>query len=812
MNTLWQDVRYGVRSLTKSPGFAFIAILTLALGIGANSTIFSWINSTVLNPIPGVAHTSEFVELSATVNGRDAPISYPDFIDLRDRNRSLSSMIGFSMWSMSLTGNVKPERVWGVFSSANYFDALGIRPILGRGFLPSEGSTPGSAPVVVISYRLWQTHFGGDSGVIGQTIEINKRPYTLIGVTPPIFQGTQTGLRADMWIPQTMAQQFVSGTRNILQDRGSNWVIPLGHLKPGVTPEQAQADLNIQMQQIVRQFPDSHKDINTIAVNPLWRAPFGANYYLRAILFLLMAISGVILLLACANVANLLLVRSVSRRREMAIRLSVGATRWRLVRQLLAESLILSLCGGGIAMLFTIWTAGTLSDFIPPAEIPVAMNVRVDQAVILATLVISILTGVIFGILPALRSSSLQPGAVLKEESGSTTGGVRKARLSSVLVVAQIAMSLLLLVCAGLFIRSFRLAQNFNPGFNPHHVLVQSYDLGSVGYDHKSGAQFHRRLFDKLQALPGVESATLADWVPLGFASHSTTVKVEGYAPRPHESMDIDVAGVAPKYLQTMQIPLVAGHEFTDADISGSQPVSVVNQAFVDRFWPHQDAIGKQISVGDTSYSVVGVAQNSDTDHLKQTPSPFLYLPLFQDYDPYVSIQARVAGDPLAYVSAVQDAVHQLDAGLPLFDLMTLDSRIQLNTTSDRIGGVFVGAFGFLALLLAAVGIYGVLAYTTRQRTHEIGIRMALGAGPREVFALVLWQGALLALLGVGIGLAASFALTRALSSKLFGITATDPLTFSSVALLLFLVAMVACYIPARRAMQTDPIIALRYE
>ena len=810
MTTLVRDFRYGLRALLNAPGFTVIAILTLALGIGANSTIFSWVNSTLLNPIPGVAHTSQYVELTAGPAGDDAPLSYPDYEDLRDRNHTLSSLIVYSLWSVDITGNAKPERIWAMFSSANYFDALGVYPILGRRFLPVEGTKPGGAPVVVISYRLWQAYFGSDPSIIGRTIHINKRPYAIVGVTPAIFQGTQSGLRADMWIPVMMAQQFVS--ENILKDRDSHWMITIGHLKRRVTREQAQAEMNTLYGQIAKQFPDAHKDRDSLMLHPLWRAPFGANYYLRTILLLLIAISGVVLLLACSNVANLLLVRGVGRRREMAIRLSVGATRWRLIRQLLAESLILGLSGGGVAMLLTMWTAGKLSDFVPPTEIPISMSVQADRTVLFATFAISLVTGIIFGILPALRASKLAPAAVLKEESGSASGGRGKARLSSILVVAQIAMSLLLLVCAGLFIRSFRLAESFNPGFNPRNVLLDSYDLGGIGYDQKSGTEFHRATLARLQALPGIQSAALATWVPLGFTNSIRKIDAEGYEPRPHESMDMDFNCVSPNYLHTMQIPLVAGREFVLSDTDKSQLVGIVNQEFARRYWPGEDPLRKRLRVDGRWFAVVGVAHNSDTGHLNQKPKPLIYLPLFQTYDSHVAIHARVAGNPLAYAPAIEAAVHELDADLPLHDLMTLDSRIQLNTTDDRIGGVFVGVFGILALILAAVGVYGVLAYTTRQRTHELGIRIALGAEPRDVFGLVLRQGAILAVSGVFIGLAACFALTRALSSQLFGVSPTDPLTFAAVAILLMLVALLACYLPARRAMRTDPLTALRYQ
>jgi predicted permease len=810
MNSIWTDVRYAWRMLAKSPGFTAVAVLTLALGIGANSTIFSWINSTLLNPIPDVKHASQYVELVTGSGDNAGPFSYLDYEDLCKRNRSFTAIVGSSLHSMGLGGGEKPERVWAVFATANYFDALGIHPILGRGFVPADASRPGAAAVAVLSDHLWQTHFGGDRSVIGRVVQLDKHPYTVIGVAPPDFEGTQASLREDLWIPVTMVGQFHN--EDFLQARNVGWLMPIGHLRPGVRSEQAQADLNVLMQQIVRQFPDAHKGDNSVNLYPLWRAPFGSNYYMHTILLLLLAVSGVVLLLACANVANLLLVRSVGRRREMAIRLSIGATRWRLIRQLLAESLMLALCGGAIAMLFTIWTAGTLGDFLPPSGLPLIMTVHVDRAVLLATLVISLLTGVIFGVLPAFRSSALEPVAVLKEESGSAGGGVHKARLSSVLVVAQVAMSLLLLVCAGLFIRSVELAQRFSPGFNPRDVLLYSYDLKSAGYNQEGGIEFDRQLLAKLEALPGVQSATLADTIPLGFDIDGYIVQPEGYVPKPHESMEVEYADVAPNYFRTMQIPLIEGRDFTWSDTDKSRQAAVVNEEFVARYWPGQDAMGKRLQAGGKWLTVVGIAQNSDYDRLGEKPQSFLYRPLTQDYSASVAIELRVFADPMAFVRPVLQAVHSQDADLPLFDLATLDSRIQLATTTQRMGGAFVGGFGFVALLLAAIGIYGVLAYTTRQRTREIGLRMALGAEPRNVFGLVLGQGARLALLGIAIGLAASFVLTSALSSQLFGVSATDPLTYAGVAVVLCAVALLACYVPARRAAKVDPMVALRYE
>ena len=812
MSTLVQDIKYGMRMLARNPGFTILAVLTLALGIGANSTIFSWINSTLLNPIPGASHTGELLSLSRGGTTRNpVSFSYLDYVDLRDRNRSFSGLIASDIRPMDLTGTGQPERVWSTLATANYFDVLGVRPVLGRGFLPTEEQKPGGAPVVVISYRFWQTHFAGDRLVIGRSIEINHLLFTIVGVAPPAFQGSQTGLVSDLWIPMTMEQQVVPGGDR-LHRRSSDWLEVLGRLAPGVSLQQAQQEMNLLMQQIAEQFPDSHQGRNEVTAYPLWRAPHGANAYFYILLPMLMAIAGVVLLLASANVANLLLVRSIARRREVAIRMSVGASRSRLVRQFLVESLLLALVGGGMAMLLTGWTAGTFAQFIPPTNLPVGLNVRVDRNVLLVTLAISIITGIVFGVLPALRSSSLSPIAVLKEDSGTVSGGFERARLASGLVVSQIALSLLLLVSAGLFIRGFRKAQRSDPGFNPDHVLVASLDLFPAGYSRAQGREFDRQLLAKLSALPGVESATLADWMPLGLVTDSQTIQAEGYVPQRQESMNIREADVGPNYFHTLQIPLIAGRDFTSRDTDSSQPVVIVNQTMADRYWHGQDAIGKRLEADGEWFTVVGVARTCVYDRFDETPQPFFYFPLSQNYSHTVIIHARVRGDPLAFAPAVEKSVHELNADLPLFLVAPLNSTIELATTNQRIAATFVGAFGVLALILAAVGIYGVIAYTTRQRTHEIGIRMAMGAERGDVFRLVLNQGLRLTLTGLAIGLAASLVLTRFLRGVLFGVTTTDALTFTSVAALLCVVALAACYIPARRAATLQPTTALRYE
>jgi len=814
MTSLLQEIRYSLRVIAKSPGFAAIAILTLALGIGANTTIFSWINSALLNPVPGISNPDEVVSLTLNKPGeKPFPLTYPDIEALRKGQQSLAGITACGFAQTSLAGKGKPERVWGMVASANYFDVLGVRPILGRGFLPEEDEKPGGAPVAVISYRLWQARFGSNPEIVGQTIGINQHPYTIVGVTPAVFQGSQTGVRTDIWVPMMMEAQF-EPLGDLLNDHHQFWLLAFGRLKPGIRLEQAQQEMTLRLKQEVESYPEEHKGHENVTVYPLWRNPFGLNQFLSTLLPILMCIAGMVLLLACANVANLMLVRSVGRRREIAIRLSLGASRWQLVRQLLVESLILALAGGVVALLITFWTQGTLMKFMPATDYPVSLSVKADRTVLLATLGISVLTGVIFGILPALRASREAPVAVLKEDTGSASVGVKKARLASGLVVAQISLSLLLLVCAGLFIRSFLSAQLINPGFNSHNVLIATYDLFTAGYSEASGTEFDRQLAAKLEAQPGIQSVALTNRVPLGFGGGSTSVKPEGYVSQSDESMETEDAIITPNYFRTLQIPIVEGRDFTLQDSAKSQRVAIVNQEFVNRYWPRQGAIGKRLysDLPKEWLTVVGVARNNKVNWLNEKPTPFVYLPLYQMYTPSLIINARVIGDPLTFAKTIENTVHELNSDLAVFDVTTLELRNQFASFGQRVAGAFVGAFGLLALVLAAVGIYGVTAYSTRQRTHEIGIRIALGAAKHDVLRLVLGHGLRLTLGGVGLGLTLSFVLTRFVGSLLLGVTSTDALTFSSVAMLLCAVALLACFLPARRAMRVDPIVALRYE
>ncbi len=807
-----QDLLYALRQLRKSPGFTLTAVLTLALGIGANSTIASWIDSTLLDPIPGVAHTSDMVTLMRGERSEHPtpPFSYPDFVDIRDNARTFSGMLAYHDDYMSITESGKPERIYGALTSANYFEVLGVKPVLGRTLLPTLGNERAGAAEAVLGYDLWQNRFAGDPFIVGKSIQIDLHPYTIVGVAPRGFQGCKSGLRADIWIPLGMSRQVWGW--NPIEDRGVSWLQILGILGPGVAPHQADAELNLLMQRIVDRYPESHRGSNSISTDPLWRSPFGANVYLAGTLPILLALATVLLLLACANVANLLLVRSVARRREFAIRLSMGASRWRLVRQLMIENMLVALAGGVVAIVCTLWTARSLSAFLPPTTLPLSTNGRLNGTVLLATLLVSILTALASGIVPAIRASALSPMTVLKDEALNTSGGLRKSRLAADLVVAQVALSLLLLACAGLFVRSLNNARKADPGFDPNGVLLATFDLDPMGYSDAAGTEFERQLLDRVRQLPGVQSATLADFSPLSFTIHSEGVTPEGYVEHLHESMEADRGIVGPGYLQTMRTPLLAGRDFTDRDKAETEPVAIVNQAFVNRYWPGQSAIGKHLVVGRGHYTVVGVAANGKYRRLTYEPAPLVLMPLMQRYESEVILHVRTSGDPLALTSAVESTIAGLNPNLPLFNVATLQESMQMGSVFERIAVILAGSFGVLALILAVVGIYGVVAYTTRQRTHEIGIRMALGASRADVFREIVGQGLRLTLAGLAAGIAVSLVLTRFLRGMLFGVATSDWLTYSTVSVVLCLVASIACFIPARRAASIEPMQALRSE
>ncbi|HEV2448405.1 MAG TPA: ABC transporter permease, partial [Candidatus Sulfopaludibacter sp.] len=700
---LVQDVRYALRQLRRAPGFAITAVVTLALGIAANSTILSWISATLFNPIPEAKNTGRMLSLQRGERSEHPtpPFSYLDFADLRANASSFSGMIAEHQDYISITGNARPERIWGELTSADYFEVLGVEPYLGRTLISTRANEKAGAPIAVLNYGLWKERFGGDPAIIGKTIQLNLHPYTIVGVAPKGFRGVMNGLRTDIFLPLGMMKQVWGW--NPIDRRGSPFLNAIGVLRPGVEQRQADNELNVLMQRLVAQYPEGdHQAANQISTDPLWRTPFGVNVYMAGTLPILLALAALLLLLACANVANLLLVRSVGRRREFAIRMSMGAGRWPLVRQLMIENLLIAVGAGGVALLSTLWTARGMAALVPSMNLPLVLDGNVDRRVMLATILVSLVTAVISGAVPAWRASTLSPASVLKDEALNASGGLRKSRLTSGLVIVQIALSLLMLTCAGLFVRSLEKAQEADPGFDPNRMLVVSFDLHPLGYGGKTEAEFERQVVARVRQLPGVEAATLADFSPLSFTIHSDNEVPEGYVRRPHEDMQMDRGLVGSGYLAVMRTPLLAGRDFTDQDLPDTPPVAIVNQAFVDRYWPGQDAIGKRIYDGFQWNTVVGVAANGKYRRLIYDPTPLVLFPL--TYYDQVILHVRTRGEPMAMAGAVERTIHSLNGDLPLYNVSTLKESMQLGSVFERIAVTFAGSFGLLALLLAAVG------------------------------------------------------------------------------------------------------------
>ncbi len=812
MDTILNDIRYAVRVLLKNPTFTAIAVASLALGIGANTTVFSWMKGILFRPLPAVEASEQLVVVaSRSLSGSYTSTSYPDYLDMRDASEGLDGLIAFEMSPMSMSDGREARRVYGSIVTGNYFDVLGIRAALGRTFTADEDKTPNANPVVVISHGLWHRAFGSDQNVSGKIISLNNQPFTIIGVAPEDFTGTFVGLSLDLWVPMMMQERILTGGSR-LDRRGDRWLQVMGRLKPGVSITQAEAGIDAVARRLAEEHPRTNEG-RTAALFPLWQSPWGASVVLRPVLFILFAVVSLVLLIACANVANLLLARAFARRKEIAIRLSMGASRARLIRQLLTESILLALLGGAGGLLIAYWSTGLLMAITPAMDVPVKLSLGVDSAALAFTLIVSVLTGVIFGLAPALQASRPDLVATLKEETAKSTGGRGRARLRGALVVAQVSLSLLLLICAGLFLKSLGRAQTMDPGFDTHGVLLVSIDLFANGYTAEGGKLFQQQFVERVGALPGVESASLARRVPMGLSgSSSSSFAIDGYELREGEEISIEYNLVSPGYFRTLKIPVLSGREFAAEDNDQSQKVVVINETMAKRYWRGEDPVGRRLRRGGDTYVVAGVARDIKYRTLGEAPQPHLYFPLFQNYRPDVTLQVRAGAGPLSLIEAVRQTSAAMDPRLPLFDVKTLDEHVSLSMIPQRIAAMMLGLFGALALALASVGLYGVMANAVNQRTQEIGIRMALGASYRSVLGLVLGQGMSLALIGVAGGLVAAFALTRLMSSILLGVSATDFLTFAATSLLLMAVALAACFIPARRAARLDPMIALRRE
>ncbi len=813
METLLQDVRYGFRMLAKNPGFTAVAVLSLALGIGGNATVFSWLEAVLLHPLSGVKNSSQFVDVETVMpDGAYHTSSYPDYKDYRDHNQVFSGMIGFELVgaNLKLEKEQQPQRNWGLIVTENYFDLLGVNAARGRMFHAEDAHGPNSDPYIVLSDGFWRRRFGADPKVIGKSVQINEHPFTVIGIAPRGFGGTIVGIAAEYFVPMLMQPQALPGEN--LESRNPTFVHMMGRLKPGVTLEQARAGMTTLARQLELQYPDTNKSVGAF-VCPVWKAHYGLQAFLLPVLAFLMVVVILVLLIACANVANLLLARATVREKEIAIRAALGANRARLIRQLLAESLILAGLGGAVGILLTLWTTNFLTVFMPPAHLPIGLPLGVDGRILAFTLALSICTGVIFGFAPALQITRPNVNTSLKDGGRTASSGAGRHRLRNLLVVTETILAVVLLAGAGLLVRSLRMAVTSSPGFRADHVLLTALDLRGNGYSDDKSAAFFEQLTDRLKTLPGVEGASLERYVPMWFTGRSyTEPELEGYTPKPGEKNLIDYNVVGPNYFSLMQIPIVSGREFTPQDRLNTPLVCIINQTMAQRFWPGQNPIGRRVGTWEHQWTIAGVVKDIKYHSLSEQPQPFLYFPFWQDTGGDANILIRTSGDPLKLLPQVREQVRQLDSGVAVLESDSVSALLSVSLFAYRTAATLAAVLGGLGLVLAAIGIYGVLSYSVNQRSHEIGIRMALGAGPRDVLGLVVGQGMRLTLLGVGLGLIAALATMHLLGSLLYGVTANDPLTFAAVMMTLSTVALIACYIPARRAMAVDPMVALRHE
>lgn len=803
-----QDLRFGVRMLLKQPGFALLAVLTLALGIGANTAIFSVVYSVLMRPLPYAA-PEKLMALYSMYPERDvfrSVISAPDFHDWRAQNQTFESMAAYIGSNYALSGGELPERLVGLNVSPNFFQVLGVNPLLGRAFAPEE-ENDGRDRVAVLSYGLWQRRFGADPQLVGKSISLNGENYTVIGVMPQSFRFAPVELyRPLVFDAEDMADMA----------RGSHYLQVIGRLKPDTTLTQAKTDLENLSRRIAQQHPvtNTGKYANVI--------PYQADSVgeIRPSLLVLLGAVVLVLLIACANVASLLLARAASRQREMAVRAALGAGRWRVVRQLLTESLLLSLLGAGLGLLLAYWGVGAIVRAVP-SEIadytPGWQQIGINSQALGFTLILSVLTGIVFGVAPALQLSRPDLTEALKE-GGKSSAGRQRQRTRNALVVAEVALALMLLIGAGLLLKSYQQLQQVSLGFNHQHVFVANVALANTKYrDTPQQLNFFQEVLQKVENLPGVQSAALVNYAP--FSSNADRVfTIAGRPePAPDDIPDANYRVISPAYFRTLEIPLTHGRLFSEQDAATSLRVVIINEALARRYFPNEDPLGKQLKLGrygeqNPLHTIIGVVGNVKDIGMEREFDPTFYYPFTQTSIRSGALLARTQGDPLLLTSPVRNAVLAVDPEQPLTRPRTLALAIADSVTQQRLNLILLGIFSGLALILAAIGIYGVMAYSVTQRTHEIGIRLALGAKRGDVLKLVVGQGMLLATLGISIGLVGAFFLTRLMETLLFGVTPTDPVTFGCIALLLLGIALCACWIPAQRATKIDPLAALRHE
>jgi predicted permease len=811
-----QDIRYAVRVSLKSPAFTAVAVLTLAIGIAANTTVFTWIDSVLLRPIPGVTAPASLAAFeTVTPSGEFVTTSYEDFRDYRDHLTLLDGLLVAQPRTFSLGDREGVDRVWGELVSGNFFSVLGVKPLMGRVFSPDEfGDKQGAYPVAVLSYGLWQRKFLGDPGVIGRTVRVNRQQLTVIGVVPENFRGVIPGLTFEMWVPAMMGTQLNLMPDWMMKDRQTRSFISVARLKPGVTLPQARAEIASVSRTLAGQYPATNQGMKA-TVMPIWQGHFGSQSALLAPLQILMAVCGLVLLIVCANVANLLLARATSRQREFSLRLALGASRSRLVRQLLTESLLLALVGGALAIPLALWLGEGLSYLVPPTAFPIVIHVQLNGDILLFTMLVCFAACVLSGLAPAWQTGRTELNRALAEGGRGGSSGAASQKMRGLLVASEVALALVAIIGAGLFARSFDAARKISPGFDPAHVLVSHLYPATSGYSLEEQKHFCQRLRERLEAQSGVEAVAYADAIPLGFSPGAwEDLQIEGYVPGPAENMKLYRNVVAPGYLRLMRIRLLEGRDFTELDDLKSNPVMIVTQAFVRRFLGSGSPVGRRVHGWGKWFTVVGVAADSKYHTVNEAPMPYFYVPFRQVFrqDLEIAFYVRVAGDPANAIAMMRREVQSMDPSVGVFDAMPLTESIGASLFPQKVGALLLGMLGLIALVLAAAGLYSVMAYSISQRTQEIGIRMALGAGSGDVLLMVLRQGMAMTLAGLVVGAAGAVAVTRLAAGALIGVSATDPQIFVGGVLFLALVAASACYLPARRATRIDPNVALRWQ
>jgi len=804
-----RDARLGLRMLQRNPGFTVLVILCLTLGIGANTAVFSWVEGLLLRPYPLVSHQERLVALSGTVGEEREQTSWPDLLDVQRSCALCENVFVSSINGATLSIGERAEVVTGSIASANYFDAIGVHPVLGRGFEPGEDTGSGGHPVVVISYHLWQTRFQSDPKIIGKTQRLDNVVYTIIGVMPEGFYGTFVGRVIEFWVPVSMLEA-INGSSFKLEDRGARWAESFVRLKSGVTRNQTQQEISAIAARLAVAYPASNRG-HSIKVWPLWDTPFNHARELLPIFEIMVVVTMFVLLIVCANVGNLLLVQSFARRHEMTVRLAMGAGHGRLLRQLLTEGLLLAACGAAGGILMAYWCRHALALFFPDRGL--YLPGQIDVRVLGLSAALGLVVTLAVGLIPAFQTRNLALADTLKTEASSVMGAGGRAWLRSTLVVLQVTLSFILLVGATLLMQSLRRIRTTSPGFSTTRVLDTWIPSVAAGYDAPRAKTFQDQLIQRVRALPGVEAAAYARVVPLGYNTFSSApIAIDGYEPQLNEQPTADYNEVSPEYFATMGIPLIAGREFTRADDENAPRVAIVNQTMVARYWRGQNPIGQRLQVKGDWAQVVGVVKDSKYYSMEETARPFFYVPLRQYFAIEPDIHIRSTQPLQTIQKALLREVRALDPNLPLYEMITLQEQVDRSTAQQLAAVGLVALFGGLALLLASIGLYGVMSYTVSQSTRELGLRMALGADPSNVLRLVLSRGLLLTTTGIMIGVGLALLLTRLLGNLLYQVSPRDPLAFAAAFVVMAVASATACFLPAWRATRTDPIRALRAE